>query len=417
MTASLHRIRYWIGSVSMLCVLAFFGSAGGQGSEGTRSELIYPPQQIPLNFSHQRHIEQGVQCLFCHDGVGDSQETRDRNLPGHETCGVCHLMQVPNAEKLYPPAACSTCHTDFSEGSHADLGAGNVPLPDKPAPPAVVVPAARITFSHERHLDEGVPCLTCHQGVPSTDLATREHLPEMSTCLDCHNGGKAPGECTTCHLQGDGGRVLTQFEEDGLLFPAGRFRPDDHQDGRWLQVHQFAARVDEGSCSACHEAADCLECHDGVVKPEGLHPADWVMTHGLEAQRRTLDCQACHETETDCQECHRNAEVVRGPFPGGPGSDQEGLLRFHPEGWAGVVGEIPGADHHSHVARRSLETCEACHGGEDEALCLDCHGTLVSPHPKSWGEEGAAGNFGQGEGSVCYRCHLPGDSQLNGLRR
>ena len=89
--------------------------------------------------------------------------------------------------------------------------------------------------------------------------------------------------------------------------------------------------------NACHEVKDCLDCHDGVKKVEGLHPADWVMTHGFEAQRRGLDCQACHDVETDCQSCHEDAGLKPGLFPGGPAATEDQGIRFHPQGWAGTV--------------------------------------------------------------------------------
>jgi len=375
----------------------------------SRSEQVYPPQQLPLNFSHRRHLEQGAQCQLCHASTSTSTSATDDNLPGHTTCGICHQMQLPGAAEMYPPAGCETCHRGFPEGDAQQLKPDKSPIEGAAMPPPVVVPPARITFSHELHLGQGVPCLTCHEGIDEAALGTREHLPSMATCLSCHDGAKAPSECTTCHLQGAGGRVLTDFAASGLLAPQGRFRPDDHRSARWLHEHRVAARLDEASCSSCHEARECLSCHDGTTKVPGLHPADWVMTHGLEAQRRSLDCQACHEVETDCKSCHEQAGVVRGVFPGGPGSTEDRGIRFHPEGWAGTVGEIPGAEHHSHIARRSLDTCEGCHGGEDVDLCLECHATIVSPHPGSWGEPGFEGPTGAGEGAVCTQCHSPSD--------
>ncbi|MEE2828750.1 MAG: cytochrome c3 family protein [Myxococcota bacterium] len=407
-----------VGGLSLLLAgLVLLPSVRGDEAGSSRSEIVYPSQQIPLTFSHSRHLEQGLQCVLCHGEVTASKDARDRNLPDHSVCGLCHVMSADNAADLYPPASCSTCHAGFEEGRPEHVDSSNKPKPGAPRPEPVVLPPARITFSHSLHIDRGVPCLTCHEGVPSAGLATRAHLPSMATCLSCHDGGQAPSECTTCHLQGDGGRVLTQFEEHGLLQPGGRFRPDDHSNPEWLRTHRIAAKADEASCSSCHAAAECLSCHDGENKPEGLHPADWIMTHGLEAQRRSLDCQACHELADDCQSCHSEAQLVRGAFPGGAGAEEDTGLRFHPEGWAGSIGEIPGPEHHSHTARRSLETCETCHGGADEALCLDCHARLVSPHPASFSEDESRWRYGQGEGRVCLRCHLPGDPDLSGLNR
>jgi hypothetical protein len=375
-----------------------------------RSLEVYPAQSLPITFSHRAHLSQGLQCVTCHAGATTSEETRDSLIPGHAICTLCHLVQAPNAHELYPRAACTTCHAALTEGTPAHVDPTGLPLPDAPQPPRLVIPTARITFSHKLHIDEGVPCLQCHAGVDQAALATRDHLPTMTTCLGCHDGGKAPGECTTCHLQGDGARIRTSMNRTERLTPSGRFRPDDHSDPRWLHIHRSAARTDEASCGACHDAGACLDCHDGLEKRVDLHPADWKMTHGLEAQRRTLDCMACHEPEADCRSCHTAADLIPSEFPGD-------ILRFHPEGWAGVPGEIPDANHHSFQARRSLETCDVCHGGAGEDLCLECHAGLVNPHPTRFGDDPGRWRFGQGGGTVCLRCHSPNDPELDSLRR
>jgi len=368
---------------------------------GHPSSAVYPEQDLPLRFSHRRHLEMGAQCTLCHGAVTSSTDARDRNLPGHEQCGICHLIDQPGAADLYPPAACSTCHAGFQDGD-AEVP---VPLPVK-------VPPARITFSHQLHTDQGVPCLHCHGGVPEADLATRSHLPSMSTCLGCHDGAKAPSECATCHLQGRGGLLITAASGHDQLAPRGRFRPDNHYDPSWSRGHSTAARLAPEACSSCHSPAVCLDCHDGKAPRQDLHPADWVMTHGLEAGRRTLDCQACHDQSSFCSDCHAQAGVTPGSFPGIT-ADPPGQSRFHPAGWRGELGEIAGPEHHSHTARRSLETCNSCH---EQSSCLDCH-SFVNPHPRSWSEAPEAWRFGQGEGRVCLQCHSPDDPAISGMVR
>ena len=400
-----------LGVVATAMLLA--GSAfSGSPDSATRSSQLYPEQKITLRFDHRLHVEQGAQCQLCHAEATTSEAATDDLIPDHRTCGICHQMQLPDAANSYPASGCATCHEGYSGGLPEHLGVDKMPLAGAPLPEKNSIPAARIVFSHSTHVGDGVPCLTCHQGVEKAGLATRQHLPSMATCLSCHDGGKAPSECTTCHLQGDGGRLLTDFREAGMLQPGGRFRPDDHGSSNWLYQHRSAAKVDEASCNACHEVKDCLDCHDGVKKVEGLHPADWVMTHGFEAQRRGLDCQACHDVETDCQSCHEDAGLKPGLFPGGPAATDDQGIRFHPQGWAGTVGEIPGPEHHSHTARRALDTCTSCHGGDGQDLCLECHATLVNPHPASWKEMDFRGPFGQAEGQVCSVCHRPGDPAL-----
>jgi len=392
------------------------GAAWGDAPIRPRSEYVYPEQSIPLRFSHARHQALALQCVLCHGSALTSTDARDDHLPDHTFCALCHPMQVPNAAELYPPSACDDCHVGYTEGRPEHCGPTGQPLETAPPPEPVVAPAARLTFGHAVHVDAGIPCLDCHPGVDQADLATRDHLPAMADCMGCHDGIQAASECTTCHLQGDEGRFLTDMGGGVTLQPTGQLRPDDHGHPRWLQLHEASAKADASTCDSCHAPQDCLDCHDGIDKRLDLHPADWTMTHGLEASRRSQDCYACHEIEADCQSCHTQAAVLPGAFPSPINEANPGQLRFHPDGWEGVVGEIPGPEHHSHRARRSLDTCQSCHLG-DEARCIECHQSLSSPHPRSWLEDQGAWRFGQGDGSVCLECHVPGDPLLQGLER
>jgi hypothetical protein len=412
----MSRLRLAIAAlvVGLLLGLAAAAVAGAPARE--RSPYVYPDQSLPITFSHQRHAALALQCVVCHMGAVGSEDVRDDHMPDHTICALCHPMQVPNAAELFPPSGCPDCHPGYVDGRPEHCDPMGQPLPDAPPPDPVLAPTARLTFGHKVHVDAGIPCLDCHAGVDQADLATREHLPSMADCMGCHDGYEAPSECTTCHLQGDEGRFLTELGGIELFLPAGRLRPDDHGHPRWLQVHESAARTDEASCNGCHAPQDCLDCHDGVDKRVDLHPADWKMTHGMEAQHRTLDCLACHDVVADCQDCHTEARVTAGVFPSPLSEIDPGNLRFHPVGWGGVVGEIPGPEHHSHQARRSLDTCVTCHTG-DEARCIECHSSLTSPHPRSWQEDAGRWRYGQGDGRVCLECHDPGDPNIAAVGR
>jgi c(7)-type cytochrome triheme protein len=395
--------------------LVLFSLPAVGGEPAPRSLQIIPEQQIPLTFSHTLHRTSGVACVVCHGSVQQSVQAADDNLPDHTICGLCHRMEQPAAAEMYPKAACSTCHEGFTDGTHEHVGPAPTfaPVAGAPRPAPVVIEAARLHFSHQLHLNGGIECTTCHEGIENATKATRAHLPGMDTCLTCHNGREAPDACTTCHLQGDGGRVRTDLGEAwDLLKPSGRFRPDDHFQDQWIRHHEAAARVDEESCNSCHKPQECLDCHDGVAKVRELHPADWVMTHGLEAMRTDLNCRSCHDAGTFCRDCHTRAGVKPGSFPGRT-SDPPGNLQFHPEGWGGLAGEIPGAEHHSHQARRSLQSCESCHAQDD---CLECH-VFVNPHPRGWSEAPDNFRFGQGDGEVCMTCHQPGDPDVSRVGR
>lgn len=396
-------------------VCALLGLAGvawssGGGPEQPRSKVIYPEQQIPLRMVHGAHLASGLTCEVCHGTVLASESVADDNLPEHTLCAACHRAELPNGGEMFPKSGCPDCHEGWTEGSHEHIGPTLAPLPDAPKPPPVVIPPAKLTFSHKLHIEQGAVCLDCHIGIDEAERGTVQHLPSMYTCLSCHDGRKAPDECSTCHLQDlVTGAVGTNVDGETLA-PAGRFRPDDHTDPMWLHRHEFGARMDPDQCSSCHAQKECLDCHDGVQKIQRIHPGDWHMTHGLQAARRDIECKSCHDSENFCGDCHSRVGVAMGAFPGERG-DPPGDARFHPPGWKGVLGEIPSAEHHSFQARRSLETCSTCHQPDQ---CVECH-AFINPHPDSYADPGNW-RFGAGEGEVCGTCHLPDDERLRGLR-
>jgi hypothetical protein len=384
-------------------VFAAFAALAADGHRGEfRSEIVLPAQRIDLRFDHGKHLALGAQCVLCHASVPSSTTALDRHIPDHATCAICHRMEREDGGALYPKSACTTCHEGFADGAPTQLDPRFMPLPGAPSPGSLVLPPARLAFPHATHVDEGIPCLDCHVGIDKATVGTRDHLPNMYDCLECHDGRKAPDGCTTCHLQDPSGRVETSFPGSPPLKPGGRFRPDDHGDPEWLRLHEHGARTEPRSCDACHEPRECLVCHDGVQKPP-IHGSDFVMTHGLLAQRRDPQCSACHEASF-CTDCHDAAKVRPGAFPS-PLAEPPGTGRFHPEGWAGAIGTIAGPEHHSHQARRALDTCTTCHEQDD---CVACH-AAVNPHGERFTDAPSAWRYGAGDAPVCAECHGPSD--------
>ena len=83
------------------------------GRKHTPSELIFPDQQIPLRFSHAKHVEL-VACTDCHATVNQSLRAKDRNLPKEAVCLDCHdHAAAARGEPTDPPASCDTCHPGF----------------------------------------------------------------------------------------------------------------------------------------------------------------------------------------------------------------------------------------------------------------------------------------------------------------
>ncbi len=374
------------------------------------SEVVYPPQAIPLTFDHGLHLESDdAACTDCHEAAESSVRVEDRLLPlKDDTCSFCHDVD--------DPGECTLCHP-------------------KGAARRATLPPARLVFPHRRHVASGVDCEECHAGVRDTALATRDHLPRERQCMTCHQGRGVSVGCPTCHLTGPDGLLRTWFPPSPLDDPdklppigrpalalsppslAGRLTPRGARgaahDADWHRSHGPVANADPQMCSSCHGPDYCRGCHGGDLTPARLHPDDWVSLHALAARGRDLQCQSCHRLQTFCRDCHRRTRVVA------RGEDEAFALpsafEFHPPGWTTfpAAGDPPAASHHSVQARRDLAACASCHS---EATCVRCHasrgmgpggtGLGLSPHPT--GFSSSCDRLLDRNRTACETCHGPG---------
>jgi hypothetical protein len=255
-----------------------------------------------------------------------------------------------------------------------------------------------LKFDHSAHAKQ--TCESCHTDIRSVDLATTRQLPTMSSCFACHR--QSTDACTSCHLAAIGGLMQTNFPH-GKLEPRSPALGDDHG-AMFLRDHAQQARRLDSTCSACHDRSECVECHNGVVKPVDFHSANYLLLHSVEAKRGKPDCSACHRQQTFCAGCHERSGI------GTRGETELNSIdkQFHPTGWASTSG---GSNLHASVAKRSIGTCASCHREDD---CLACHsaemGALkVSPHPAGWRGSARCKSLDRGNRRMCLRCHVTND--------
>lgn len=340
---------------------------GGHLTKGDeRNPAVMPPQRITLKFNHQVHLQQAdLDCTACHQDVAKSDKAKDYNIP--------------------PKSICQDCHDD------AEIG-GDWSAKWKDPANAVALPPANLKFPHDKHVGrEGVTCLTCHAGVDTTAVATRDHLPSMETCLTCHDGAKAPNACTTCHVAGAGSTLATAFG-------SGVLKPDDHG-VHWIKEHELQGERDLAYCASCHEQQDCFSCHEGSIPPS-FHDNDYLAIHRQDAVQNNPPCASCHDLDTFCANCHFRAErrLGRPIFSSFDGA-------FHPAGW----NDFPPLrqQHHSFVAKKNLASCTGCHAQED---CVGCHAWYQGApktHPAGWANSSFMRRLLRDNPATCQRCHDP----------
>ena len=378
------------------------------GPDQPVSAVVYPEQQLPLRFSHTRHLAiAGVDCETCHATAAESRSSLDSLVPGEDRCRACHAIDRAQPRKAVPrgapPAHCAACHPGAASG-------GGIAR--------VVIPTARIKFDHRAHR-RLAGCRDCHGDLAAekVHLATRAQLPSMSSCLRCHDGRRAADGCTVCHLTRGGGRIVTEFPGGARLAPSGALRGNDAHGPTFRADHAAAARADEGYCASCHRKSECVDCHQGAMKPLDFHGNDYVSLHAIDARRGKPDCSACHRLQTFCVGCHSRSGVAadgRGSEFAPPPSGGAGP-RYHPAGWVDYLAGSPvtgdatrGENHHGFEAQRNIRQCAACHR---ESFCLTCHsaqpGTLrINPHPEGWRGSRRCEALLRRARRMCLRCHV-----------
>lgn len=142
----------------------------------------YAAPQQPLAFSHVRHDEAGVECLYCHPNPLRSEIA---GIPSVQKCMGCHQVIATDSPLIQQL-------TGYWERGE--------PIPWQP----VTEMADHVYFSHQPHLQKGVSCDTCHGSVSQMTIARPAVIMDMGWCLDCHLDqpeGKVArlADCLACH--------------------------------------------------------------------------------------------------------------------------------------------------------------------------------------------------------------------------
>jgi hypothetical protein len=270
-----------------------------------------------------------------------------------------------------------------------------------------------LRFDHAAHWARGIPCTRCHEHVAKEALATSADLPTMQSCLDCHSAGGSAADrasCDVCHLT-EHGRLKTSFPTGELLPPA--WMRDLEHGPDFILRHRTVAGADSAACANCHTERECVDCHDGRVRPRTIHPNDWLAMHPIAARQNDPVCTSCHHEQSFCVTCHERVGIAQTSPSGTEGS----RTRFHPP--KAVWTDLPRtAAHHSFEAERNIAACVSCHNERDCALC---HATAarggrggLSPHPPGFAAN-CRGAF-EKNARPCLFCHAPSDPSLAACR-
>lgn len=205
-----------------------------------------------------------------------------------------------------------------------------------------------LRMSHVQHIDHGVLCVNCHNGVVHGKIVERGQIDKVprenwnasmgKTQLLLTNTQPRMILCLQCHLQW---KVSTQCERCHSKIPT----PPSHQPGTWLTLHGQEAWKDVNHCSQCHweKGIDnkfdknavaqyirannfCYSCHLRYRPPS--HTESWAHDHASRVVKGEIPyCVVCHDISPPenatlgsgngvyCNQCHGKFFVEGRPVP------------------------------------------------------------------------------------------------------
>ncbi len=145
----------------------------------------YAPAQ-PIPFSHALHAgKRKIQCLYCHSNADKSAKS---NVPSVAVCMNCHLVVDRAVGQKDPSPYIQQIRDAFANNTPLQWVKVHV-LPDF------------VYFNHQRHVQRGVSCETCHGNVANMEKVEQYSPFTMGWCVNCHRlpENNAPLNCNTCH--------------------------------------------------------------------------------------------------------------------------------------------------------------------------------------------------------------------------
>ena len=155
--------------------------------DSLRDERMAQKGQAPIQpilFSHKIHAgDNKIPCLYCHIGADKSPVAR---VPALSTCMGCHKLvgtTLPGVQQL----------TGYWNRQQPIVWTKVNDVPD------------HVRFTHERHVQAGIACQTCHGEIQTETRVSLAHTLNMGFCVTCHKARlndpvhATSLDCATCH--------------------------------------------------------------------------------------------------------------------------------------------------------------------------------------------------------------------------
>lgn len=187
----------------------------------------------------------------------------------------------------------------------------------------LVTATGDLIVNHQGHVKEGIPCITCHNGVVHAKVVERgindsesypawkkENVsklmgekyekPNMGTCIDCHdkvNQGKRPWKDLAYSLP----EKVSAEEMQKEQLEATAFKDSiEERAGIWARdIPESTQRIILEAIGKQHNdvkiSMGCYTCHRKINIPKNHELTDWSQRHGEFAVDDLDECLNCHK--------------------------------------------------------------------------------------------------------------------------
>jgi mono/diheme cytochrome c family protein len=138
-----------------------------------------PAPKQAIEFSHVVHAgSYGLDCQYCHAAARRSAYA---GLPSVQRCMGCHKIVTPQGNPEVQKVQ--------------EYWAKGQPIPWI----RIHKLAGFVHFPHQRHVQVGLACQSCHGPVQAMQRVAQVAPLTMGWCVQCHAERKGPLDCVTCH--------------------------------------------------------------------------------------------------------------------------------------------------------------------------------------------------------------------------
>ncbi|WP_042463052.1 NapC/NirT family cytochrome c [Neobacillus dielmonensis] len=190
----------------------------------------------------------------------------------------------------------------------------------------LVTASGDLKVNHKGHIDEGIPCISCHAGVVHAKIAARgintEEVrgnydeataqkimekkymaPNMGTCIDCHdkvNSGEKPWKDVAYLVPPNPEEMEKKIEENNKESAADSGKEATSEESAEGAAHDektqdIIIQAIGKQTKDAKVSMECKTCHKSTDIPKSHTAVDWNQSHGGTAIAELDKCMNCHQ--------------------------------------------------------------------------------------------------------------------------